>query len=458
VADNKNNRNYSVKNAFSVKANLKSILFSGADGEGENLAALNGMRALCVTWVLLHHYFLTIQSYFKDAHVFRNLVDATPFWLSPIWHGELAVEVFFVLSGFLIGGSLMKEHRKSGQINVKKFYASRFLRLMPAYILALFAFSPFLPNVEYVWANLIYVSNYLPFDKMYMPWTWTLVLQEQFYLILPLFLLLLFYPSKNKLIWFPLLLIAASLVRYLMQVLHPQVLQDHPANFMFFTYPGFNPDYFNHFYTGLHVRFAPLVLGLLGAYLHVYHKEKLQQFFANQLSGYLLLIVGIGYGIYNLSIPYYDIRNSYSPAFLTFINVFSYSLFAVAVLILLLAVIYPNKLAAPIRYVLSWRIWYPVAQLSFVMYLFHMLFVAIACQALMNYATARAAEWQNGVLPMEWVVQFAGAAIIGTILFSLIVSLIIERPFMNFRKLQWFKALGNSAAAKRSEAAAEKSA
>ncbi|HET8707202.1 MAG TPA: acyltransferase, partial [Pseudomonadales bacterium] len=434
---------YSLLNTLSITENLKSIFSSESADARDNLAALNGMRALCVCWVVLHHYLLTIQSYFKDASVFRKLVDATPMWLAPVWHGELAVEVFFVLSGFLIGGTLMREHKKRGQINIKRFYLSRFLRLMPSYLLALLLFSPFLPNADYMWANLIYLSNYLPHNKMYMPWSWTLVLQEQFYFILPFFLLFVLYPVKNKAALFIGLLILSSVVRYMMQVLHPGVLSDHPANFMFFSYPGFNPDYFNHFYTGLHVRFAPLVLGLLGAYLHTYHKQQLSDFFSKSAGGYLLVSIAIAYAVFNLSIHYYDIRNTYSPTYLTFINVFSYNLFAVAVLIVLLGVIYPNKLIAPIQRLLSFKLWFPIAQLSFVMYLFHMLFVAIACQWLMNYATAHAAEWQNGLLPLAWVMKFSLLAFAGTILFSLIFSLIIERPFMNFRKFAWFGKIGN---------------
>lgn len=435
-------KSYSLKNAFSFKENLKSIFLSGKTAAEGDIAALNGMRALCVSWVLIHHYFLTIQSYFKDATIFRKLVDSTPAWLSPVWHGELAVEVFFVLSGFLIGGSLMREHKKSGQINIKRFYASRFLRLMPSYLIALLLFAPLLPNAEYIWANLIYLSNYMPFDKMYMPWTWTLMLQEQFYLLLPFFLLFLFFPSKNKWLLFIAMLVASSLIRYSMQVLHPSVLQDHPANFMFFSYPGFNPEYFNHFYTGLHVRYAPLVLGLLGAYLNVYHSEVLKNFFSNSSAGLGLFALAVFYMIYNLSIPYYDIRNAYSPAFLTFINVFSYNFFSIAVLITVLAVIYPSKLASPLQRFLAMKIWHPIAQLSFVMYLFHMLFVAIACQLLLNYANSHASSWINGLLPLQWIIGFSAVAFGGTMLFSLLVSMLIERPFMNFRKLQWFKSLG----------------
>ncbi len=435
-------KTYSLLSTLSFRANFASIFSTESDGHKNNLPALDGMRALCVCWVVLHHYLLTIQSYFKDTPVFRTLVDNTPTWLAPVWHGELAVEFFFVLSGFLIGGTLMREFKRSGQINVKRFYASRFLRLMPSFIVALWVFSPFLPNTEYMWANLLYISNYMPFDKMYMPWTWTLVLQEQFYLLLPAFLLFVFYPTKNKWWLFGGLFVASAAIRYWIQLLHPEVLNDHPANFMFFSYPGFNPEYFNYLYTGLHVRFAPLILGLLAAYLQVYHLDQLKRVMASSVLGYVLVALALGYMIFNLSIPYYDIRYHFTPAKLTFLNVFSYNLFSLAVMIMLLAVIYPNKLSAPLKWLLSLRLWFPIAQLSFVMYLFHMIFVAIGCLLLKNYANLRVDEWQDGQLPIHWIMAFAALTFAGTILFSFIFSMLIERPFMNFRKFQWFKQLG----------------
>ncbi|HET8706504.1 MAG TPA: acyltransferase [Pseudomonadales bacterium] len=439
-------KEYSLLNTLSLSENLKSIFSSESASARDNLAALNGLRALCVCWVLFHHYLLTLQSYFQNGGVFRAFVDATPAWLAPVWHGELAVEVFFVLSGFLIGGTLMREFHKTGAINIKRFYASRFLRLMPSYLLALLLFVPFLPNTDYLWANLLYVSNYMPMEKMYMPWTWTLVLQEQFYLILPLFLLFIFYPSKNKALLVTGLLALSSLIRYLIQRFHPDLLEVHPANFMFYSYPEFNSAYFNHLYTGLHVRYAPLVLGLLGAYLNIYHGERLKHFLQRSHFGYLIFIAALLYMGFNLSIHYFDIRHHYSHEALTFINVFSYNLFAAAVLIVLLAVIHPNALSAPVQKILSLRIWFPVAQLSFVMYLFHMIFVALACQLLANYANVHQAEWQGELLPIKWVLGFSAVALVGTLVFSLFFSLIIERPFMNLRHLAWFKSIGKSTA------------
>ncbi len=49
----------------------------------------------------------------------------------------------------------------------------------------------FLPfrNADNVWANLLYVNNFLPCERQYMAWCWSLAIEEQFYLILPGFIL-----------------------------------------------------------------------------------------------------------------------------------------------------------------------------------------------------------------------------------------------------------------------------
>ncbi len=121
--------------------------------------------------------------------------------------GFLGVDIFFVLSGFLITSTLLKEHHKYKQINLKNFYLRRFLRLIPGYwffliILYLFA-RQILPDYE---ASQIYENHNFLFAFLYMTnWfrvlgfftgnlnhTWSLSIEEQFYIIWSIFLFLVF--------------------------------------------------------------------------------------------------------------------------------------------------------------------------------------------------------------------------------------------------------------------------
>ncbi len=116
----------------------------------------------------------------------------------PITGGFVGVDLFFVLSAFLITSLLAAEWREAGSIDIKRFYWRRFLRLMPALLLLLAAYLAVAPLVwpghdharDAVLTGL-YLSDYsyafaqLPF---YLRHTWSLSVEEHFYLLWPLLL------------------------------------------------------------------------------------------------------------------------------------------------------------------------------------------------------------------------------------------------------------------------------
>lgn len=106
-----------------------------------------------------------------------------------------AVICFFVLSGFLITHLLLKEHDKTGDVSLRKFYARRVLRIFPAFYgyAACYVAGRILMNLPIDWPALIscltYTSNYFfafsghPIATMVH--TWSLAVEEQFYLLWP---------------------------------------------------------------------------------------------------------------------------------------------------------------------------------------------------------------------------------------------------------------------------------
>src|ERR1700685_2541542 len=89
----------------------------------EHLPALDGIRAFAVTAVILYH-----------------------FGVAGVSGGLLGVDVFFVLSGFLITSLLCEEHLKRGTIRLRQFWARRARRLLPGLFLLL------LGVAVYAWA------------------------------------------------------------------------------------------------------------------------------------------------------------------------------------------------------------------------------------------------------------------------------------------------------------------
>jgi peptidoglycan/LPS O-acetylase OafA/YrhL len=118
------------------------------------------------------------------------------FWIGR--GGFLGVDIFFVLSGFLITTLLVEEWQRAGAISLRNFYARRALRLLPALfavVIACLAAGALFPPPEGAWAAsrqvlvALYLSDWL---KVYPPLfhTWSLSIEEQFYVAWPLLLFL----------------------------------------------------------------------------------------------------------------------------------------------------------------------------------------------------------------------------------------------------------------------------
>lgn len=113
--------------------------------------------------------------------------------------GFLGVDVFFVLSGYLITGLLFKELLENGKIRYLRFFGRRFFRLVPALLLMLCAFLVFAPILwpakESLWIEVLLVLFYMA-DYAKALWgvpdllshAWSLSIEERFYLLWPIFL------------------------------------------------------------------------------------------------------------------------------------------------------------------------------------------------------------------------------------------------------------------------------
>jgi len=163
---------------------------------------LNGLRFIAALLVIIHHveqlkFKFHIESYWLSVPFVRHC-------------GKLGVEMFFVLSGFLITYLLMTEEKSLGTISVRKFYIRRMLRIWPLYFLIIFLAFAVLPNLgnlfilpgygrEVIYADLplklllyaLFLPNLVlsllgtvPFASQ----TWSIGTEEQFYLVWPFLL------------------------------------------------------------------------------------------------------------------------------------------------------------------------------------------------------------------------------------------------------------------------------
>jgi peptidoglycan/LPS O-acetylase OafA/YrhL len=135
------------------------------------------------------------------------------------WGGFIGVDIFFALSGYLITGLIVKEIEKNGKLSFKNFYARRARRLLPAsglvvvsiLVLSLAVYSPLELASYSKWASYtsLYISNYMfmhdavnyfASDVTTNPYlhTWSLAVEEQFYLFWPALIALALTRSKSR--------------------------------------------------------------------------------------------------------------------------------------------------------------------------------------------------------------------------------------------------------------------
>ena len=158
--------------------------------DDHKLLGLDHLRAFAITFVFLFHY-----KYFGH-----------PAWEPAISSfGWTGVDLFFVLSGFLIAGQLFSAVAKGKSILMREFFLKRFFRIIPPYFLVITLY--FIFPVLSEWGHLSPIWRYLTFTlnfgldlKKYGTFThaWSLCVEEQFYLVLPLCLWLFDYFKAGK--------------------------------------------------------------------------------------------------------------------------------------------------------------------------------------------------------------------------------------------------------------------
>jgi peptidoglycan/LPS O-acetylase OafA/YrhL len=149
--------------------------------EAHRVSQLDFIRGIAILAVMEYHFFtVPVQnSWARGFEYFGKRV------------GWMGVDLFFVLSGFLVGGLLIQEFLKSGDIRTKRFLLRRMFKIWPAYYLyILFQICVRRhPLASFAWQNILNVQNYAGTSLSH---TWSLAVEEHFYLALPFFLLVLF--------------------------------------------------------------------------------------------------------------------------------------------------------------------------------------------------------------------------------------------------------------------------
>lgn len=166
---------------------FRFVLPETTEREFRHVPGLDGVRGVAVVLVVLFHF----------GKLWRTEIGG----LLPA--GYIGVDIFFVLSGFLITSLLLTERATAGSVSIKRFYIRRGLRLLPALVAVLIAHAIYTrtkhvsleEELKQIAAVLAYVSNFAQtywLPKMLtsgLSFTWSLAIEEQFYLLWPAVLL-----------------------------------------------------------------------------------------------------------------------------------------------------------------------------------------------------------------------------------------------------------------------------
>ncbi|MBU0754732.1 MAG: acyltransferase [Planctomycetes bacterium] len=232
------------------------------------IPVLDGLRAIAVLLVLWTHI---------PGGVLGSAVDLARGWVHP---GYLGVDIFFVLSGFLITRILLVDKEK--KFPLRYFLLRRFFRIFPIYYLTLLLFILFMPVPGLGWC-VTYLSNFFfPFHTEVNPLqhTWSLAVEEHFYLIWPFLVYRLSYRNSRNTALF--ILIPMALVCAAAVILSPDhaLTREWIASLQERGALGSEQWIVQLIYMGSMFRFASLALGSLLAYCEsLIHQRYLRVFF-----------------------------------------------------------------------------------------------------------------------------------------------------------------------------------
>jgi len=282
------------------------------------IPSLDGLRALSISMVLVAHSVPVSQQNWLLWKIIGN--------------GDLGVSIFFVISGFLITSLLLREHDGTGTISLRSFYVRRAFRILPPFyvflsFILLLRITGVLDFSLQGWASaFLFLHDYWKSPDWWTAHTWSLSIEEQFYLLWPACLALAGRSRSGRVALA--LIAAAPAIRMACHLVLPHVGWQEQLMFHMRMDSLMTGCVVALFYDRLRVKWtwvapAAIFLFVLSPYL------------TTRLHGYYLL--PFGYSLNNLAIAYlllYAVRNPNSAfgwglnhRLIVHVGVISYSLY-----------------------------------------------------------------------------------------------------------------------------------
>jgi peptidoglycan/LPS O-acetylase OafA/YrhL len=243
-----------------ASARLSSVRsFLALDLLDNRYPTLHGMRVIAILSIIIVH----VTSIFNADSTLA--VDEA--FSAMVLHAFFGMDLFFILSGFLIGSILLRSLADHGTQNIRRFYLRRVFRTFPSYYVVLTALALSLPLTlmqrKHLWVEYVYGTNMVSLrpDSIVMGWGWSLALEEQFYLAVPLLFFVLHRLNSNqtRLGLLTLLWSSALVVRAIVYFRGVRWTEQELAGVLYFR---------------THARFDTLIAGIIVAFLHANYKTQ----------------------------------------------------------------------------------------------------------------------------------------------------------------------------------------
>ncbi|MGG8383826.1 acyltransferase family protein [Bacillus sp. R-CC1] len=355
---------------------------------------LDFVRSIAIMLVLLAHgldFFLA--PVLKDSSIGRIITKSLNFPL-----GFFGVEIFFVLSGFLIGRIIIKELVENGKWGrLFSFYIRRWFRTLPLYYLVVFFLVWFPIGADFTWRNLFFVQNFNSNTLSFNPVSWSLSVEEWFYLIIPFIILVAFRMIKEDkgkhFLTICFIIMSVSLLARIILV----IMKDPSFDF------GVRKQIF--------YRLDSITAGVILAGIKFYYKDMYKQMIDKRKLLFFISIVG-----FILCEVWFILHRDMSKLDQSFFSrtiFFNCVTFSCMLLVISLETVKINKVF--IRKLIVF-----ISMISYALYLLHFKI----------YIFAR--DWIEINSIVEGILLFVGATII-TVGFAAFLHKYYELPLMNFR-------------------------
>jgi peptidoglycan/LPS O-acetylase OafA/YrhL len=394
------------------------------------VAVLDGVRATAILLVVIFHSFFLSYYVLDGSGAIQAFAERTSGWLTWAWNGDKGVDLFLVLSGFLIARLLWRQLEASKRIDYPRFFGNRLLRITPLYIVVLVAAAAVgFPNRERFWANLLFVNNWLPFEQMFVPWSWAVTIEMQFYLLAPLLVRLVHRAPGRGLAALAALIVAGIIGRVGILAANPDYAAATLLDFLT-GQRALGIAMWDDLYVNLYTRAGPLLLGVMAAALVERHGDllrSLQSRFPRLMNAAILGAAALSILVVTSPLMLATGEKSEFMRRLIALHwVAGRDLFALGAAVMLVAAVLELGPGRLFNRILSARLWFPLAQTSYSIYLLHIFFIGAGYYLLRG--GTRGAELALGEVGFVFALALAASFAAGVFTFAL-----IERPFLKLK-------------------------